>query len=399
MVVENNKSLPLQNAEALKTTLNSDELNSIIINERNYQYIKRHQTSTVLGVVVSLYIVYFQFDNIDLFALSTWWLLVLIVNFFIFLWCSSNLIKLENNEESAGIWQLIALQPISGLVYGSSILWITDWNNSISEFFNLLMLNGIASTSSIINIPIRNSCNYFNISIVFFPVCYLIYKSDITHLNLLLAIVLLLVTLHILIGLSTTQYMFGLEQRALSVALSSELRDSYEKIKKEANIDYLTSAYNRRHGIERIKKKLEESEISRKSISMIMIDIDNFKQVNDTYGHLAGDQVLISFSKNILSLVRDDDIFMRFGGEEFLLVLPETEPEGAIIFSERLRLEIENTAINIDTLNEPTTIKITCCFGVTQISSSQSLQEAILKADKALYIAKNNGRNCVEVLL
>ncbi len=127
------------------------------------------------------------------------------IQIFIFFWCSSNLIKVENNEKSAGIWQLIALQPISGLAYSSSIFLITDWNNPISEFLTLLMLNGIASTASILNIPVRNSCNYFNISIAFLPVCYLIYKHDITYLNLLIAIILLLVTLHILIGLSTTQ--------------------------------------------------------------------------------------------------------------------------------------------------------------------------------------------------
>jgi len=128
-----------------------------------------------------------------------------------------------------------------------------------------------------------------------------------------------------------------------------------------------------------------------------MLDIDHFKQVNDNYGHKAGDEVIVNLSSTLQTLARKSDVICRFGGEEFIILLPKTNQEGAITIAEKIRQFIENSIVKINYADKGNEIKITISIGVALIDLTQdkSIEAPIQRADKALYKAKNMGRNKV----
>ena len=127
-------------------------------------------------------------------------------------------------------------------------------------------------------------------------------------------------------------------------------------------------------------------------MSIIMADLDLFKQVNDKYGHLVGDKVLVRVAKLIKKFMRGEDLVGRFGGEEFLIILVGTDKDGGEIFAERLREKIE--LMRVTGVSQ----KVTMSFGVTGFLHSDTPDSAIKRADEAMYMAKKQGRNKVVVL-
>jgi len=160
-----------------------------------------------------------------------------------------------------------------------------------------------------------------------------------------------------------------------------------------ARIDPLTSAFNRRALDELATVEITRSIRKEHELSILMCDIDHFKNVNDQYGHQAGDKTLTDFSHILKSNVRAHDIVSRYGGEEFLILLPETDLEQAALIAEKLRRKIEEYLVIIDA---DTSFAITASFGVACYEKGMDSWEKIsLNADNALYQAKGSGRNCV----
>jgi len=161
-----------------------------------------------------------------------------------------------------------------------------------------------------------------------------------------------------------------------------------DKLKKLAVTDELTGLNNRFQLDKVLHLGIKKSIRSNTNISILFIDIDRFKFVNDTYGHQVGDQVLKDFSKILQSNIRETDTVGRWGGEEFLIIRCETNIEGSLQLSENLRIIIENTTFQY--------IKnITASFGVASFKDEESVDLLVKRADKALYKAKNSGRNKV----
>lgn len=160
--------------------------------------------------------------------------------------------------------------------------------------------------------------------------------------------------------------------------------------------DSLTGIYNRRYINEKLPLDLINASLSDYSISIIMVDIDLFKKVNDTYGHLIGDCVLKGLANTLKQcLKRENDWVARYGGEEFLICLPGAPLSFAEKLAEKIRRKIENAPINCGEL----TVSITASFGVASVTPKHgtTVEELIENADKKLYDAKRNGRNRVEV--
>lgn len=160
------------------------------------------------------------------------------------------------------------------------------------------------------------------------------------------------------------------------------------ELHKLATTDGLTGAYNHRTIEQLINKEIARSKRYENSFSVLMIDVDHFKKVNDEFGHLVGDNVLIELVKRIKALVRDSDVLGRWGGEEFLLLAAESDLETASLLAERIR-----TAISHPPFAKSRTITVS--IGVTQFHSSDNSSTMIARADEALYKAKNDGRNRV----
>jgi len=159
--------------------------------------------------------------------------------------------------------------------------------------------------------------------------------------------------------------------------------------------DGLTGCFNRRHWITLAENEFMRAKRNGRSLSIIMIDIDNFKAVNDTWGHSMGDRVLVSLSESLLGVLRTTDFFGRIGGEEFAIILPETDLATSVLIAERLRVVAEST----DTCLENDVVSITISLGTTSLTHSDSTLSAILsRADDALYRAKEKGRNRAEII-
>lgn len=172
----------------------------------------------------------------------------------------------------------------------------------------------------------------------------------------------------------------------------SALRNALQEVQRLAITDSLTGLYNRRHFFELAEHELEGARRYRRFLSAIMLDVDLFKQVNDTHGHAVGDQVLQAVAECCRQATRKVDVLGRYGGEEFAIVLPETDLAAACQIAERLRQVIAEQTI--DTSAGP--LKVTASLGVSTLDGECSRPETLLAAaDQALYVAKRSGRNCV----
>lgn len=160
--------------------------------------------------------------------------------------------------------------------------------------------------------------------------------------------------------------------------------------KREATIDGLTKIYNRNYFDMYLAQEVSRAKRYERELSLIMADIDFFKQINDTYGHLTGDTVLQEFAQILMQQCRKSDLIARFGGEEFIILLPETPLKGGIIVAERM---CERIATHIFQEVE----HITASFGVANLITDRDGRELLRRADSALYQAKKNGRNQVVV--
>ncbi len=173
-----------------------------------------------------------------------------------------------------------------------------------------------------------------------------------------------------------------------------KLQDLQEKLKLLASTDPMTKLYNRRYFTEVALHTVELSKRTKQDLSIIMLDIDKFKNVNDTYGHQVGDEVIISLANELLKLQRKSDIICRFGGEEFVILLPNIDSNGAFVVAEKIRQQIESLSIEIE---NSVSIKYTVSIGVSQINleTENNIESSLKRADDALYEAKENGRNKV----
>ena len=158
--------------------------------------------------------------------------------------------------------------------------------------------------------------------------------------------------------------------------------------------DGLTGLHNRRYLDNHLKLLIDRALARGRPLSICITDIDRFKSVNDTYGHDAGDEVLRDFAHRVRSTVRGADLACRFGGEEFVVVMPDTPADAAAAIAERLRTIVEDRSFALPGSDMP--LSITASLGIATLNPGGDTAEALLKrADTALYQAKNNGRNQV----
>ncbi len=182
---------------------------------------------------------------------------------------------------------------------------------------------------------------------------------------------------------------------AAQAAVSIENATLHETVQRQAVTDELTGLFNVRHFQDFLEHEVDRSRRFNSPVGLAMLDIDNFKKVNDTYGHQQGDLVLVEVARCMRSLSRDIDEPARYGGEELAVVLPQTDLDGAALLAERMRAKI--AALEIKRLDGGGVMKITASFGVASIpGSANDRRSLIAAADAALYRAKHGGKNRVE---
>jgi len=168
-----------------------------------------------------------------------------------------------------------------------------------------------------------------------------------------------------------------------------------EKLKLLAHIDPMTQLYNRRYFSQISESILDLSKRDKTQISVMILDIDNFKNINDKYGHNAGDEVIIAVADILTQKTRKSDVISRWGGEEFVILLPQTDTKGGKIIAKKIRRAVEGLIIYLENKKE---IKLTISIGVSEVfAEDQTIDFSIIRADKALYQAKKDGRNKVKI--
>lgn len=172
-----------------------------------------------------------------------------------------------------------------------------------------------------------------------------------------------------------------------------ELGEAMEQIRQLVDVDSLTGVYNRRRLFEVMTEESNRFSRTPGSFSLCLLDIDHFKQVNDSYGHQAGDTILQTVAQSVSDSLRTIDCFGRYGGEEFLMVLPQTPLEGARIKAERVREEVSQ--LTFPSIGED--FRVTVSIGVAEFREDETTDETLYRADQALYQAKNDGRNRVRL--
>ena len=222
---------------------------------------------------------------------------------------------------------------------------------------------------------------------------FYLWLGDFDHVNLAMGIVVMAIVTSLFEASATEHFINSIEKNFRSIALAKALTKSLEVNKEMASRDYLTGLYNRRFGIDSLRQELHRSHRYNEHLTIAIMDIDHFKQINDTHGHLVGDSVLIEFSNRITQLLRSEDIFFRYGGEEFVVVFPHTNIEDAQLVAQRMRRIISDTEIAV----AHKSIAVTVSMGVSEFKADDSVEYRLSQADEALYNAKNLGRNRVEI--
>jgi len=175
--------------------------------------------------------------------------------------------------------------------------------------------------------------------------------------------------------------------------MKKKLVGDYQTLEGISLTDELTGISNRRAFFERAESVLKISHRNQTAFSIMILDIDFFKRINDTYGHLVGDDILKYLVNNIANEMRSSDIFARFGGEEFIILLPDTEESGCYGLAQKIRTIIERNPYTDNKLRIPMTVSI----GISQFRDENEIRDIITRADEALYRAKDHGRNKVEI--
>ena len=187
------------------------------------------------------------------------------------------------------------------------------------------------------------------------------------------------------------------EEKERAEFLAKQLKEKNEKLREISQRDGLTNLLNHKHFHETFDKEFNRAKRYRRPLSLIMLDIDLFKKINDTYGHRVGDIVLKELSNKITAKVRQNDLVARYGGEEFAIILPETDLTGSKLVSERIRSTVEQSEI----VTESHKINITVSLGLAAYDpyrqGEMSKENLLDTADAAMYISKKNGRNRVTI--
>lgn len=172
-------------------------------------------------------------------------------------------------------------------------------------------------------------------------------------------------------------------------SLKTQLGEMDRSLDLATRVDPMTGLANRRDIMEKMERELSRSERHRRTFSVMLVDLDNFKQLNDRYGYNDGDDVLVEVARVLMSCVRNEDVCSRWGGEEFLFLLTETAIEGALTLAGKILNSISMTEFKA---NRPG-IRITASIGLCEYRAGQSIHECVSRADKALRQAKLEGKN------
>lgn len=341
-----------------------------------------------------LFLCWLEKDVASMSLILGWLTLIAVPNFLSFL-VSSHVLKRPPPDEQMPYWHnwQFLIRSIQGVCWGVAVIFfhVEGANSFINDLGVLLVLISVSAVSIVNIAPSFRTLVGYSSAILLIPAGYYFWLGDAQHVFFAMGIILLWA-----VGLEAgrdayRQFADGVRWGAINQETSRQLDEFNRQLSTIAIHDKLTGLYNRHFIVEQLEMQHDLFVRYGTVCSVVLLDIDHFKQVNDIHGHSVGDEVLVAFSRRIETELRQGDIFARYGGEEFMLVLPTTDREAALHFVNRIRSTIAGTPL----IDQPMPLSITASFGVAQIRRGETVEDWLNRADQALYRAKANGRNCV----
>ncbi|MFH2139573.1 MAG: GGDEF domain-containing protein [Pseudomonadota bacterium] len=364
--------------------------------------LERARLASMMAPLGTLYIAWLVWETTPWFWIFGWMLLNSVSDGITYV-LSTRWLKqpLPHARISAALnWQIV-LRVLQGLSWGAAIVFFHGEGETaaIGDMIILLLLISISAVSVTNMAPSFITMLTFCASILIVPFLFFLSLGESLYINLAIGLgVLFLVEMQI--GWDAyRQFEEGMRQlvQNRSNRRQLELRNGQldalnQTLQVMAVHDQLTGLYNRHFIVEQLERQYEMFGRYGSACTIVLIDIDHFKNVNDSFGHGVGDNVLVSFARCVEPLLRQGDFFGRYGGEEFILVLPMTDSVAAAQLAQRIRNRLRESDL---LAGQQDAWCLSASFGVAEIRSGESLDSWLVRVDQALYRAKDNGRDCV----
>lgn len=348
-----------------------------------------------------LFLCWLEKDVVSMPLILGWVIINTVPNFISFL-VSSHVLKHPPADERMPYWHnwQLLIRLIQGLCWGVAVLFfhVEGENSFINDLSVLIVLIAVSAVSMVNMAPSLRTLVGYSSTILLIPAGYYFWLGDTQHVLFAFGLLLQWIV-ELEAGRDAyRQFVEGVRWGVINQEISTQLEmrnnqldELNQQLSTIAIHDKLTGLYNRHFIVEQLAMQHDLFVRYGTVCSVVLLDIDYFKQVNDRHGHAAGDNVLVAFSRRIERELRQGDIFARYGGEEFMLVMPITDLDAALHLANRILGEIAGTPL----IDQPIPLNITASFGVAQLRSGEAVEDWLNRADQALYRAKGNGRNCV----
>lgn len=362
---------------------------------------KRVRQGEMFAPFAMLFLCWLEKDVVSMPLILGWMVLHTVPNVSSFL-ISSRLLKHPPPDERMPYWHnwQVLIGSVLGFSRGISVVFfhVEGADSFVNDLSVLVVLIAVSAVSITNTAPSFRTLVGYSSCILLIPAAYYFWLGDTRHVLFAFGLVLLW-AIELEVGRDAyRQFADGLRWGVINQEISKQLElrnrqldELNQQLSSIAIHDKLTGLYNRHFVVEQMEMQHNLFERYGTVCSIVLLDIDYFKLVNDRHGHSVGDNVLVAFSRRIEKQLRHGDIFARYGGEEFLLVLPITDLAAALHFSDRIRSIVASAPL----IEQPVPLNITASFGVAQIRSGDAVEDWLNRADQALYRAKASGRNCV----
>jgi diguanylate cyclase (GGDEF)-like protein len=370
----------------------------LLQNQENFNlielYLKRSRFAVLHTIFLYIFVAYCFYGVAETSHVVAWLIYILCIDALILMHVNSYDTNQVTDTESKNYkYQQILLHFFSGMVW--SLVGFLLINNSTPMVLVYLVftISGILISLAVsIMSPSMLGLAAYTLSAASFTVYYTWQHFDTLNLFFWGAIAFIFIVLQI--GYDAhKQYKRYIKVLMLNSFMNNKLSASNQVLNQYANVDELTGLHNRRFILENFYQKVSSAKRYNQPLSILLIDIDYFKKVNDKFGHLVGDEVLMAVALDLDNGLRETDLIGRYGGEEFLALLPMADLAEAQIIAERLRLLVANNVA----FQEKYGFGVTVSIGLVELTATETGLELIARVDKALYKAKNNGRNRVEI--
>jgi diguanylate cyclase (GGDEF)-like protein len=370
----------------------------LLQNQENFNlielYLKRSRFAVLHTIFLYIFVAYCFYGVAETSHVVAWLIYILCIDALILMHVNSYDTNQVTDTESKNYkYRQILLHFFAGMVW--SLVGFLLINNSTPMVLVYLVftISGILISLAVsIMSPSMLGLAVYTLSAASFTVYYTWQHFDTLNLFFWGAIAFIFIVLQI--GYDAhKQYKRYIKVLMLNSFMNNKLSASNQVLNQYANVDELTGLHNRRFILENFYQKVSSAKRYNQPLSILLIDIDYFKKVNDKFGHLVGDEVLMAVALDLDNGLRETDLIGRYGGEEFLALLPMADLAEAQAIAERLRLLVaDNVAFQ-----EKYGFGVTVSIGLVELTATETGLELIARVDKALYKAKNNGRNRVEI--